>query len=299
MKYLEFGASLYLPATRSDLVPIGKGEKIAGLRSVIFCTEDAIREDEVPFALDNLQTALRAFAVGGVSATAPVRFFRPRTPQILQTVLRMKGVETLRGFVLPKFTLSTLESWFRILSEHPQFLCMPILETEDVFDAMSMRKLRDALLASPQREQVAVLRVGGLDLLHLLGIRRQCSKTIYDTALQYSLQQLSSIFIPKQFVLSAPAFECIGYDDILQKEIEMDMLNGYYLKSIIHPDQIPAVENAYKVRKKDFEVAQALLNPHASAVFRLDDRMCEKNTHSNWARCIVRLAEIYGLKEAD
>lgn len=296
MKYLELGASLYLPAIHPDLVQIGRGEKFPGLRSAIFCTEDAVSEEDVPFALDNLQKGLRVLASGDAVAKAPVLFVRPRTPQILQSVLRMEGVEVLRGFVLPKFTLSTMESWFRILSLHPQFVCMPILETEDVFDAVAMRQLRDELLASPQRDQVAVLRIGGLDLLNMMGIRRSCARTIYDTAMQNCIQSLSNIFLPANFLLSAPVFECMRHYDILREEVELDMLHGLYLKSLIHPEQISMMEKAYAVPKADFEVAQKLLHPAAPAVFRMDDRMCEKTTHAKWARCIVRLAELYGLK---
>lgn len=296
MKYLEFGASLYLPATREDLVEVGRGEKISKLRSVIFCTEDSVRHDEVPLALDNLKKALLEFSNEPMPLAAPLIFVRPRTPEILATILNMKGVAALRGFALPKFRLSNMQDWLNVLQDHPQFVCMPILETEEVFDAEAMRQLRDALMASPQREQVAVLRIGGLDLLHLMSIRRRCSRSIYDTALQYCLQQLASIFIPANFVLSAPAYECMEHHDILRDEIELDMLHGFYLKSVIHPDQIPILEDAYKVCSKDWEVAKALLDPTGPAVFRMDNRMCEKSTHGNWARCILRLADLYGVK---
>lgn len=295
MDYLEFGASLYLPATRPDLKEVGRGEKIPDLRSVIFCTEDAIAENEVPRALENLATALRAFAAQD-SPTAPLRLVRPRNPDILEKIVRMEGVQSLRGFVLPKFTLDNMNTWLQLLQEHPHFICMPTLETEEALDAEAMRRLRDALLASPQRRQVAVLRIGGLDILNLLGIRRHCSRTIYDTALRHCLQQLAGIFIPSGFVLSAPVFECMGHHDILKAEVELDMLNGFFLKSAVHPEQVSVLHEAYKVERMDLEVAQALLDPARPAVFRMDDRMCEKATHAKWARRILRQAELYGTR---
>lgn len=293
MDHLEFGVSLYLPATRPDLEEVGRGKKIPDLRSVIFCTEDAISENDVPKALENLATALHAFAEQD-SPTAPLRLVRPRSPEVLQKVLHMEGVRSLRGFVLPKFTLDNMNTWLQILQEHPHFICMPTLETVEALDAEAMCRLRDALLASPQRQQVAVLRIGGLDILHLLGIRRHCSHTIYDTALRHCLQQLAGIFIPSGFVLSAPVFECMGHHDVLRAEVELDMLNGFFLKSAIHPEQISILHEAYKVRNMDAQVARALLDPASPAVFRMDDRMCEKATHAKWARRILRQAELYG-----
>ena len=44
------------------------------------------------------------------------------------------------GFVLPKFTLSSLAEWWDIMGG--THLCMmPTLETEDVFDVVQMREL--------------------------------------------------------------------------------------------------------------------------------------------------------------
>ena len=294
MEQMEYGASLYLPATRDDLEDIGRGDKIPEARSVIFCTEDAIRDDEVPAALAKLAAALPALAAARTPA-APLRLVRPRSPEVLHQVLRLRGAECLRGFVLPKFTLDTMEEWFRVLRDQPHFVCMPTLETVDAFDGDAMRRLRDALLASPQRQQVAVIRIGGLDLLNVLGIRRHCSRTIYDTALRHCLQQLVSIFIPAGFVLSAPAFECMEHHDTLRDEVELDMLNGLFLKSAIHPDQLAVVHEVYKASPVDVQVANALLAPDSPAAFRMDDRMCEKTTHANWARRTLLRAKLYGI----
>ena len=56
--YLRLGASLYVPATRTDLTAVANGERLGALRSVIFCTEDAVARDDVGIALDNLQQLL-------------------------------------------------------------------------------------------------------------------------------------------------------------------------------------------------------------------------------------------------
>jgi len=51
----ELGASLYVPTTRDDLHQIARGERLCELRSVIFCTEDAVKARDLPNALENLR----------------------------------------------------------------------------------------------------------------------------------------------------------------------------------------------------------------------------------------------------
>jgi 2-hydroxy-3-oxopropionate reductase len=46
-RYLQLGASLYLPATRHDLVAVASGRKYPHLRSVVLCTADAVRDADV------------------------------------------------------------------------------------------------------------------------------------------------------------------------------------------------------------------------------------------------------------
>ena len=53
-KITTLGASLYVPATHKNLAQIAAGD----MRSVIFCTEDAINSAELSAALLNLQAIL-------------------------------------------------------------------------------------------------------------------------------------------------------------------------------------------------------------------------------------------------
>src|SRR5438034_1642323 len=103
-RFLQLGASLYVPATRGDLLPIANRRKYPFLRSVIFCTEDAVRADGLRRALDNLQALLRQMELNQL-----LRFVRVRNPLVLHALLQMEGVERLSGFVLPKVTRHNLE----------------------------------------------------------------------------------------------------------------------------------------------------------------------------------------------
>ena len=99
MRYLQLGASLYVPATRSELLDISNRRKYPGLRSVIFCTEDAVRPEDVPAAVRNLEAMLPRLEQPG-----PLRFVRVRSAQVLRRLLQADGVDHLDGFVLPKVT---------------------------------------------------------------------------------------------------------------------------------------------------------------------------------------------------
>ena len=41
------GATLYMPATRPDILDMVSGEKIQGLRSLVLCLEDAVAAADV------------------------------------------------------------------------------------------------------------------------------------------------------------------------------------------------------------------------------------------------------------
>ena len=57
------------------------------------------------------------------------------------------------------------------------------------------------------RARILVLRIGGNDLLNLLGLRRQRGHTLYETPLGAVIARLVTTFKPHGFRLSAPVFE--------------------------------------------------------------------------------------------
>lgn len=314
MNALDLGASLYVPAIHKDLISISSGEKILHLRSIFFCTEDSIHDEEVDYALENLATTLKYlstlsepleiieknnlsenFQTLPTQISRPFPFIRPRNPKVLERILKIPHIDCVRGFILPKFTLENMQEWLNILEKYPNFYFMPTLESIDVFDFEKMYALKNALLASSLSHKILVIRVGGLDLFNLLSIRRDCNFTIYETALAHCLRQLICIFKPVGFNLSSPVFEGLEYEEILEKEVKLDLVNGFCVKSAIHPRQIPIIHKVYAVSSLDYQVAQALLDPAQPAVFRMNSRMCEKATHSNWARNTLYQAKLFGV----
>jgi citrate lyase beta subunit len=290
--HLQLGASLYVPATRGDLVQIGNGHRYPSLRSVIFCTEDAIRPDQLEPALRTLEEALPALG------RAPIlRFVRVRNPHVLERLLAMPGIENLDGFVLPKATRPGMRTYLSLLGARDPFLLMPTLETAEAFDAREMAAFRELVCDDAVRARILALRIGGNDLLHLLGVRRSPRRTLYETALGPVISMLATTFLPHGVPLTAPVFEGLAHPDVLQAEVRRDMDHGLLGKTAVHPDQIAQIEAMYAAEREELDMAQAMLDPAAPAVFRMHGVMCERATHSRWARTIVDRAEIFGVTD--
>ena len=137
-------------------------------------------------------------------------------------------------------------------------------------------------------------------------MRRHVDETIYDILpIAQLLSDILSTF-SKDYVVSGPVWEYFNGDDEkwrigLEKEIKRDVLNGFIGKTVIHPKQIAVVNEGLAVLKDDYEDARAILewNNESLGVGKnaSGERMNERKTHTNWARKMVALAELYGIKE--
>lgn len=287
VSHLRLGASLYVPATRPDLAAVANGDRHPALRSVIFCTEDSILPGQVEAALDNLRECLPR-----IGSNRPLVFIRPRNPEVLARIVLLKGIERVDGFVLPKSTKETVADYAALAPE--RFLLMPTLETREMFDPAAVADLRDFLSSPGLKERILALRIGGNDLLNLLGIRRRPGRTIYDTAAGPVVASLVAAFRPFGFPLTAPVFDDFGDHDTLREEVARDLEHGLVGKTAIHPHQVGSIEHEYRVQDSDLTMARELLAEDAPAVFQIDSVMCEPATHVQWARSIIEQAGIYG-----
>ncbi|MEW5839315.1 MAG: HpcH/HpaI aldolase/citrate lyase family protein [Pseudomonadota bacterium] len=285
----RLGASLYVPATHPDLALIAAGEKYPFLRSVIFCTEDAVSNAQLETALDNLRLTLAHMPPD----SSTLRFVRVRNLEIMQRVLAMPGQEKLDGFVIPKATRHNLDDYFAPIA-HSRHWLMPTLETAEVFCEQEMRLLRDKLSEPHLRARILALRIGGNDLLALLGIRRPRHVSIYRTPLGGIIARLVTTLRPHGFHLTAPVFEHLDIPELLSMEVEEDLLHGLIGKTAIHPSQIPLIEKHYRVCPNDLDAAHKILDNHSPAVFQHGGSMCEISTHRSWARTILTRVQAFG-----
>ena len=282
-----------MPGNRRDIMEIANGEKYSMLRAMIFCTEDAVSRTDVDSCVRHIGLCLQGFR----DSSHRYRFIRARNPDILARLLDLPDIEKVDGFVLPKFNESVFHAYFDQLQGTP-FKVMPTLETKDVFDFKAMTELRQGLLEDDIAERILMLRIGGNDLMNLLGLRRPRSSTLYETPMGNVIAQLVTIFKPYGFSLSAPVFEYLDDTATLQKEIRLDLAHGLVGKTAIHPTQVPTIEAEYAVDVEDYEMAHALSDPSAPAVFRMHNAMCEVATHQQWGESVLDRQRCYGINDA-
>lgn len=297
MTHFKLGASIYVPATRNEILSIANEERIKKIRikSVIFCTEDSVLESDVPKALKNLEDMVKNTS----RSEKMLKFIRVRNEDVLNSILQMSGIENIDGFVLPKITANNFDNYLLQFEKNGlkknNFFIMPTLETKEAFNNAEMEKLCEKFLQPHVKDNILSLRIGGNDLLNILGIRRSRYRTIYETPLGVTIPNLVTIFKPNGFNLTAPVCEFLHDNEVLNKEVPSDLEHGLFGKTAIHPDQISIIETAYMPTEHDFEMAEAILKENAPAVFGMHGTMCEVTTHSNWAREILMRAEIYGV----
>jgi citrate lyase beta subunit len=279
----RLGASLYVPAIHTKLKDALRGAIFGGVRSLIACTEDSIAEADVDRALVNLSRILPHLPERD---QGPLRFIRPRNAAVLAELLRMDGIEHVHGFVIPKADVDTLSPYESALGRHDYWL-MPTLETSAVFDPLALRELRQRLTTAAIKRHILALRIGGNDLLKMLGLRRLRGVSIYQTPLGQLIPQLVLAFRPFGIHLTAPVFDCIDDPQTLAEEVRQDVLMGLIGKTAIHPDQVPVIENGLAVSDHELELARQILAPRREAVFRLHGAMIEKAVHQEWAYAIL------------
>ena len=288
------GASLYVPANHKHLTQVASGERLNHVRSLIFCTEDAVAERDLSYALFNLSVALANMR----SESGVQRFVRVRNVEVMARVLAMPGADRLSGFVIPKATSANFDGYFRQVRD-TKHLLMPTLETVDVFDDGEMQLFRQTLEAPGVRARILALRIGGNDLLALLGLRRPRNMTLYRTPLGPVIARLVTTFRPYGFMLTAPVFEYLDLPDLLDAEVAEDIAYGMVGKTAIHPSQVAQIERHYTVRDCDLAVAQAILDQHSAAVFSMHNAMCEVATHRAWAEHTILQSKVFGARRVE
>jgi len=263
---------------------------------LVICLEDAVSEQDIPQALNNLRALLTQLAQAKTAqgnACWPLVFIRPRDTVMGEMLVREMDISAIDGFVLPKFTLAALPVWWRILE--PTELCMmPTLETEEVFDVLQMRELATTLLNHPCHTRIIALRIGGNDLMNVISLRRSRHLTLYDGPMGYAIKMLVAVFASRDFALTAPVCEHIDDHQIMGRELALDMAHGLVGKTAIHPNQISKIEAALMVSPADHADALRILNS-TQAVFKSQGTMCEPATHRRWASAILARAQVYGI----
>jgi len=288
----SLGATLYIPAVKSDLFEVVSGQKYPLLKSVVICLEDAILENEISLAMNNLRQVLVTLSSTAKSKALQV-FIRPRHVEMAVEIITSMPLTHIDGFVLPKFDNDTLFAWDNAC-RYTELKWMPTLETAQAHDAFAMRELAVQLSRTRNQERVLALRIGGNDLMSCLGIRRNAKQTLYEGPLGYTIGMLVATFASQKYVLTAPVFERFDDVETLNRELKQDIAYGLVGKTAIHPSQLLPIHNAFRVNYSDYKAALQILKSD-KAVYKWDNSMAEPATHSNWANNIIHRANIYGV----
>ncbi|MGW6706374.1 HpcH/HpaI aldolase/citrate lyase family protein [Streptomyces sp. NPDC054956] len=182
------GATLYSPATRTQLARDIRKQAGRGVVSMVLCLEDSISDADVVGGEENL---VRQFAaLDEDPAELPLLFIRVRTPeQIPDLVHRLGGTASrLAGFVLPKFTETRGVAFLEAVAQaeaasgQPRLYAMPVLETPELLHLETRVEALAGIsrTVNKYRERVLALRLGVTDFCSAYGLRRTPDMTAYD-----------------------------------------------------------------------------------------------------------------------
>jgi len=130
--------------------------------------------------------------------------------------------------------------------------------------------------------------------MNVLALRRSRQFTLYDSPMGYTIKMLVAVFSSRDFALTAPVCEHIDDQQILDKELALDIAHGLVGKTAIHPSQIGKIQDMLMVSASDHADALRILNS-TQAVFKSQGAMCEPATHRRWAAGILARAQEYGI----
>lgn len=187
------GATLYMPGTKDIKEKVLHHQ--LDVTSLVMCCEDAIKEEDLPLAeqniLDHMDFFADKIAAGELTHDdIPLIFVRVRNPQqFVRFADRMtaKQASVLTGFNFPKFSsknaLQVLQTLVNVNNRLGVVLYgMPIIEGPEVafneLRGQELMLLRNTL--EPYKDLILNIRVGGTDMSSLFGVRRGINSTVYD-----------------------------------------------------------------------------------------------------------------------
>ena len=313
--YYSVGPLLYCPANNETVADSIINQRFGNKFSLALCLEDTIQDNCIQDAEQKLINSINKIYIERENKDfyLPKIFIRIRnTVQLLRlnkAFTATPGIIT--GFILPKFSLENADEYIQTIikvnetSQEPVYT-MPIYENSSIIDLRTrhdiLYTLKDKLTSI--EKLVLNIRVGGNDLCHMFGFRRHSNESIH------KIKPISNIFSDiitvygMDYVISGPVWEYYNGNNWktgLENELIDDRLCGFIGKTVIHPNQIDVINEAYKVSSQDLEDAKAILNWDESSASLVSgstnlERMNEYKTHSNWALQTILQAEAYGIK---
>lgn len=308
------GPLLYCPASNTTVALSIITHKFGNDYSLALCLEDTIDDNCVEAAENALIATLGTLqsAISKEDFFMPMIFIRVRNPDQISNLYKRLNISRnlVTGFIVPKFSLDNADLYIEKIKElntvyGGTIYLMPILEDPAMLNLQNRYDILYKLKAKLDKiyDLVLNIRVGGNDLCHTFGFRRQSTDTIYDIKPIASILSDIITIYGKDYIISGPVWEYyngFNWDIGLENEVLNDRLNGFIGKTVIHPKQIAIVNKVYMVSSADYKDALSILNWENGSSLLVSgnttcDRMNEYKTHYNWAKKTIALAQRYGI----
>lgn len=319
------GGLLYMPGTNTKIAKKILAKEDRNIKSMVLCLEDSIGDSMVEQAEECVKNTLfelkKSIDSGSFSISdLPLIFIRVREVGQMTRIINKCGdnISTITGFVIPKFNKENASNYineFEQVLEHvesPLYL-MPIIESKDVMYKPTRLSNLCFIYTELKRisDYVLCIRVGGTDFCNIFGIRRPINATIWDIGVVSDcISDIINIFAT-DYVVSGPTWEFFKNKDNpedtswitgLERELFFDKLNGIIGKTCIHPSQVPYIQQSLIVSEADYNNALQVLSMSSQSFVGVKkgsngNQMNEAKTHINWAKKIIALSGIYGIKK--
>ena len=278
------GATLYMPGTKDIKDKVVN--HLLDVTSLVMCCEDAIKEEDLPIAeqniLDHMDLFADKIAAGELTHDdIPLIFVRVRNVHHFKEFaqrITAKQASVLTGFNFPKFdtknALETLRTLVEVNSRLGVVLYgMPILEGEEV----AFRELRNKELLllrnilEPYKDLILNIRVGGTDMSSLFGVRRGINSTVYDIMpVRDAVSDVLNFFNRfNDYCVSAAVWE---YFRAYKDDDINDVIKRNFRNALIKGDEIvnPAIDGLLKevlIDRANGFVGKTIIHPtHARFV---------------------------------
>jgi len=290
MHYRELGGTLFVPAIHKDLKKILLYGKYKELKSIVIDFEDSLAQKDLTNALDILVDILRVYVKNFFYL-----FIRPRDVYFLEHLLKIKNIDKIDGFVIPKFSLDNAKLYSDIFTKN-KFYWMPSIEGKELFYPQKLQELHNILLQ--HKERIVLVRFGLEDMLRQLKMKRSCDFSIFDySAPQALLGIFIAMFKSSGFAISGGVYPYFENTEGFIQDLQRDLREGLFSKTIIHPNQIRLVNELYKVDLEELEWAKRVFKSDEN-VFAHQKSMVESLTMLPYAREIIERAKFYGVKSS-
>ena len=278
------GGTLYMPGTK-DIK-----EKVINhqlhVTSFVMCCEDAIKEEDLPAAEQNILDTMDFFATEIEERRLsindiPLIFVRVRNPQQFKSFaarFTKKQASVLTGFNFPKFNSKNALRVMQTLVETNNRLQttlygMPILEDAEIgfreTRGQELLLLRNIL--EPFKNLILNIRVGGTDMSSLFGVRRGINSTVYDIMpVRDALSDVLNFFNRyNEYCVSAAVWEYFraykedDIEDVIRKNFHNALIKG---QDIVNPAIDGLLKEVMLDRANGF-VGKTIIHPtHAKFV---------------------------------